>query len=232
MVEGAPASTGTIAAKGETRIVQPDRAQQTVARRSAEARATVPDLELTAEVEMGACLALAQARGCSITAALARACALALRETPHANAAYRDGHFELYSRVNVGVLVETDEAYAVPTVFDADRKSLSELTDEIERLGARARAGELLPSEITGATFTLSNLGAHGVTSATPIIIPPQAAAAVAGAIRQAPLVQNAAIVAGHVMTMTLACDHRILYGPRAGKFLTRIKTLLEEAAL
>src|SRR6202011_2775064 len=124
------------------------------------------------EVQMDACLALTQARGCSIMAALARACALALREMPHANAAYRDGHFELYSRVNVGVLVETDEAYAVPTVFDADRKSLSELTEEIERLEARARGGELSASEITGATFTLSNLGAHGVASATPMITP------------------------------------------------------------
>jgi pyruvate dehydrogenase E2 component (dihydrolipoamide acetyltransferase) len=176
--------------------------------------------------------AVLRSQNCSITAALARACALALRELPYANAAYRDGHFELYSRVNVGVLVETDGGYAIPTVFDADRKSLNELTEEIERLGSRARAGELAGSEIAGATFTLSHIGAQGVASVTPMIAPPQAAAAAAGAIREAPLVRNGAIVPGHAMTITLACDHRILYGGRAGTFLTRIKTLLEEAAL
>lgn len=192
----------------------------------------MPDLELTVEVDMGACLALLEELDCSVTAALVRACALALHETPQANAAYRDGHFELYSRVNVGLVLDTEETYAVPTLFDADRKSLAELTEEINRLEARARAGDLTGSESTGATFTLSDLGAAGVASSTPLIAPPQAAAVTAGTIRQAPLVQNGAIVPGEAMTMSLACDHRILFGTRAGKFLARIKALLQDATL
>ena len=212
--------------KGEVRIDEPDRLQRAIARRSAESRATVPDLELSAEVEIDACLEL----GVEITAALVRACSLALIEVPEANGSYRDGRFELYSRVNIGVVVAAGDAYTIPTVLDADRKSLAELNDEIARL--TDRAAELSPPELAGATFTLSYPGALGVASSTPVIVPPQAAALAAGAIRAVPVIRDGAIAPGHLMTITLACDHRILYGARAARFLTGIKALLEEAQL
>ena len=222
-------STGV---KGEVRVEEPDRVERAIARRSAEARATVPHLELSAEVDIGASLALSAQRPCSVTAMVARACALALRAVPRANAAYRDGRFELYSRVNVGVVIATGATYTVPTVFDCDSKSLDAVNDEIATLAERAEHGQLAPPELTGATFTLSNPGALGVTSAAPVIVPPQAAAVAAGAIREVPVVREGAIVAGQAMTLTLACDHRILYGAQAALFLNRIKTQLEEAIL
>jgi pyruvate dehydrogenase E2 component (dihydrolipoamide acetyltransferase) len=218
--------------KGEVHVEEPDRFQRAIARRSAESRATVPDFELSAEVDMKACVAMRAPAPCAISAILVRACALALKDVPRANGAYRDGRFELYSRVNVGVVVAEEEAYAIPTVFDADRKSLSAVSDEITMLTERARTGELTARELAGATFTLSNPGALGVASAAPVIVPPQAAAVAAGAIRDVAVVRDGAILAGSAMTITLACDHRILYGAQAAQFLTRIQALLETAAL
>ncbi len=218
--------------KGQTRVEEPARMQRTVARRSAEARATVPDLDLTADAEMTRCLHKAKQHGWSIDAILTRACALALVETPRANGSFRDGRFELHSRVNVGITMESGDAEVLATVFDADRRPMSELTEEIEQLSQRALAAELTPPELSGATFALSNLGRHGVTSATPIVVPGHAAALAAGEIRQVAVVRSGDIVPGHVMTLTLACDNRILLGAQAARFLARIKSLLEDGDL
>jgi pyruvate dehydrogenase E2 component (dihydrolipoamide acetyltransferase) len=219
---------GPPSAKGETRIEEPTRAERTIARRVAESRATVPDLELSAEVDMDAATEIwKSAEGeLPLTAVLTRACALALRDTPRANGAYRDGRFELYSRVNVAV--STEDAQTFPTVFDADGKSVAELRAEIATSARRARDGELTPPELAGATFTFYGVGSGGVTHVTPIITPPQAAAVGAGAVRETPVVRRGEIVPGHVMTVTLACDHRILYGTHAARFLSLVKELLE----
>ena len=103
-----PAPSPT-APKGETSTLEPDRAARAIGRRAAEIRATVPDLELGRDVDASAALALARQSGVSVTATLARACAIALREQPWANAAYRDGRWERYSRVNIGVTVQAGE---------------------------------------------------------------------------------------------------------------------------
>ncbi len=217
--------------RGETRIEEPSRAQRAIARRAAESRATVPDIALTVEADMTAGLAFVQAQSCSLTALLIKACALALREVPRANGAYRDGHFELYSRVNVGLVVASGDGLSIPVVFDADAKPLPQLDEEANRLAARAGAGELTPPEVSGATFTLSDVGAHGIASAAPVIVPPHAAAVAAGAVRAAPAVRDGAIVPGQTMTITLAADHRILYGQEAYRFLTAIKAHVERAS-
>jgi pyruvate dehydrogenase E2 component (dihydrolipoamide acetyltransferase) len=211
------------AAKGETRIEEPTAAERAVARRAAEARATVPDLELRADVDMAAALELRDSQGCSITAIVTHAAAHALRAVPRANGAYRDGRFELYSRVNIGLVVADEHSYLIPTLFDADQKSLGQLTEEIERLAAAARAGELPPPAYSGATFTLWDAGALGVPASTIVVNSPQAAALAAGAVRPAPVVRDGALQAGQLMTITLACDHRILYGAQAARFLTEI---------
>jgi pyruvate dehydrogenase E2 component (dihydrolipoamide acetyltransferase) len=216
----------TLGAKGEVRVEQPDRVQRTIARRSAEARATIPDVELTAEVELAAGVADPS------TAALVRACALALREFPRVNGAYRDGAFELYSRVNIGVVIAAEDTYAIPTVLDADQKSVGALADELERMSARANSRELSAPELAGATFTLWHPGTDGVASASPVIVPSQAAALAAGAVREVPVVREGAVAPGRALTLTLACDHRILYGTLASRFLGRIKTLIQEGTL
>jgi pyruvate dehydrogenase E2 component (dihydrolipoamide acetyltransferase) len=218
--------------KGEPEIRSLSRAEEAIIRRSAETRATVPDLELGRQLDARALLELARDRDCSTTSVLVRACALALSEHPYANAAYRDGHYELYPRVNVAVTVQTARTYVAPVVIDADKKPLDRLSAEIEGAVTRARTGELTPPELAGATFTLTDLGTLGVTQAGVLLTPPQAAAIAAGAITPAPVVRDGAVVASHTLSLTLAGDARIMFGARAASFLARIGELLERGRL
>jgi pyruvate dehydrogenase E2 component (dihydrolipoamide acetyltransferase) len=158
-----------------------------------------------------------------------KAAALALREFPRANGAYRDGKFELYSRVNVGVAVAAHDALVVPTVFDADVKGLRQIATETRALAARVRDGSITPPELSGGTFTVSNLGMYGITSFSAVINSPQAGILAVGAITERPVVSGGEITTAHLMTVTLACDHRILYGADGAQFLARIRALLDE---
>ena len=158
-----------------------------------------------------------------------KACALALREFPRANGAYRDGRFELYSRVNVGVAVAARDALVVPTVFDADQKGLGQIAAESRALAERVRSGEITPPELSGATFTVSNLGMFGIDSFAAVINSPQAAILAVGRIAERPAVRDGKIVPAQLMSLTLACDHRILYGAEGARFLARVRELLEE---
>ncbi|MGH2891918.1 MAG: 2-oxo acid dehydrogenase subunit E2 [Solirubrobacteraceae bacterium] len=226
-----PASSASVAPeslKGETTVEEPDRAGRAIARRSAEIRATVPDLELSVEADAEALLARAEAAVCATTALLIAACASALRAFPRVNGAYRDGRYELYSRVNVGVVIATAQTPVSATVLDADAKSVAELDEEVARLAARARAGALTPPEQAGATFTLDDLGEYGIHRAAGLVRPSQAAILTAGAIRALPVLRDGAVVAGHQLTLTLACDHRIVFGAQAAAFLRRVTELVE----
>jgi pyruvate dehydrogenase E2 component (dihydrolipoamide acetyltransferase) len=168
---------------------------------------------------------------------IVKACALALRDHPRANGSYRDGRFELHARINVGVAVAagaedpTGGALVVPTVFDADMKALGEIARETRTLAERVRDGSITPPELSGGTFTVSNLGMYGVRQFTAIVNPPQAAILAVGAVAPRPIVRKKKLVARQTMSVTLACDHRILYGADAALFLARIRELLEEPA-
>jgi pyruvate dehydrogenase E2 component (dihydrolipoyllysine-residue acetyltransferase) len=228
-VPSTPPAVGvaTPSLKGETTVEEPGHAARAVARRSAEIRATVPDLELSIDADADALLARAQARRCSTTALLIAACAGALREFPRVNGAYRDGRYELYSRVNVGVVIQSTEIQLTATLLDADTKSLSELDEEAARLAVRARSGELTPPEQAGATFTFHDLGEDGIHRAAGLVRPSQAAILTAGAIRAVPVLRDGAVVAGHQLSLTLTCDHRIVFGAQAAGFLRRVTELI-----
>jgi pyruvate dehydrogenase E2 component (dihydrolipoamide acetyltransferase) len=114
-------------------------------------------------------------------------------------------------------------------VFDADRKGLATIAAETRALVERVRAGVVTPPELAGGTFTISNLGMYGVTNFSAVINPPQAAILAVGAMVQRPVVRDGQVVVRHTMQVTLACDHRILYGADAAQFLARIRALLEE---
>jgi pyruvate dehydrogenase E2 component (dihydrolipoamide acetyltransferase) len=222
-------------AKGETTIVELTRTQQTIARRMAEAKATIPEFTLQMEIDMEACVALrselkslGHVDAPTYNDMVVKACALALRETPRANGGYRDGRVQLHSRVNVGVAVAAEETLVVPTVFDADQKSLGEIARETRTLAVKVRDGSITPPELGGGTFTVSNLGMFGVGAFTAIINPPQAAILSVGSLGPHAVVRDGAVQARNTMTVTLACDHRILYGADAAKFLARIRELLE----
>jgi pyruvate dehydrogenase E2 component (dihydrolipoamide acetyltransferase) len=227
-----PRLSDSPAGRGEVTVQELTRLQQTVSRRMAESKATAPDFAIALEVDMEEAVAqLAEAVDVpapSYNDLVIKAAALALREFPRANGAYRDGRFELYSRVNVGVAVAGQDALVFPTVFDADRKSLATIAAETRTLAARARSGEITPPELSAGTFTVSNLGMYGIRRFTPVINPPQAAILAVGELSQRPAVREGAVVARHLMELTLACDHRILFGADAAAFLGRIRALLE----
>jgi pyruvate dehydrogenase E2 component (dihydrolipoamide acetyltransferase) len=230
-------------AKGETTDVALTRTQQTIARRMAESKATIPDFAIQSDVDMEQCVALrgelkrlapsaaasgAQPGAPTYNDMVVKACALALREHGRANGSYRDGTMHLHSRVNVGVAVAADDALVVPTVFDADEKSLGEIARETRGLAERVRAQTITPPELGGGTFTVSNLGMYGVKSFTAIINPPQAGILSVGTLEQRAVVRDGEVAVRHMLTLTLVCDHRILYGAEAAQFLARIRALLE----
>jgi pyruvate dehydrogenase E2 component (dihydrolipoamide acetyltransferase) len=226
-------------AKGQTTYEELSKTQQVISRRMSESKATAPHFYLRATVDMSEAVAgreQVKARAMpgdvipSFNDMVVKACALALREHPRANGAYRDGRFELYSRVNVGVAVAAQDALIVPTVFDADRKGLRQIATESRALAVKVREGQITPPELSGATFTVSNLGMYGIDGFSAVINPPQAAILAVGAIVERPVVRDGAQLAtAHLMQVDLACDHRILYGAPAAEFLARVRALLEE---
>jgi pyruvate dehydrogenase E2 component (dihydrolipoyllysine-residue acetyltransferase) len=234
----APAAQPARGNKGAVTVQQLSRTQVQIAQRMAESKATIPDFTLHAEIDMEHAVALRDqlrkaARAADVVPSyndlVVKACGLALRGHPRANAAYRDGAFELYERVNVGIAVAAEDTLIVPTVFDADRKSLLEIAREARTLADRVRQRVITPAELSGATFTVSNLGMYGVASFAAIINPPQAAILAVGELREQPVVRDGQIVPGVRMSLVLTCDHRILYGAPAAEFLARVGHLLEQ---
>ena len=225
-------------AKGQVTIEEPTKLQQVVARRMSESKATAPHFYLETVIEMSRAV---EARGRlkamagegeavpSFNDMVIKACALALKEFPRANGSYKDGHFELYSRVNVGVAVAAQDALVVPTVFDADEKGLRQIAADARALAGKVRDGSITPPELSGGTFTVSNLGMFGVTNFSAVINSPQAGILAVGAIEEKPVVRDGGITTAHLMEVTLACDHRILYGADGARFLARVRALLEE---
>ena len=226
-------------AKGDVEHQDLSRLQQVVARRMAESKATAPEFVLNAEIDMEAARALrdelkqmalsSERPAPSFNDMVVKACALALRDFPRANGAYKDGRFELYSRINVGMAVAGQDALIVPTIYDADRKSLGEIARDSRALAERVRANAITPPELSGGTFTVSNLGMFGIKSFTAVINPPQAAILAVGAMTPRAVVREGEVSVRHIMDVTLACDHRILYGADAAQFLGRIRELLEQ---
>jgi pyruvate dehydrogenase E2 component (dihydrolipoamide acetyltransferase) len=233
-----PSSVSPETAKGEVTYEDLSKLQSTIARRMSESKATAPHFYLEAEIDMSRAVeARARIKAAageseavpSFNDMVVKACALALREHPRANGAYRDGRFELYSRVNVGVAVAARDSLVVPTVFDADRKGLRQIAAESRALAGKVRDGQITPPELSGGTFTVSNLGMYGIDNFSAVINTPQAAILAVGAIKERPVARDGELATAHMLYVTLACDHRILYGAPAAEFLARIRSLLEE---
>jgi len=233
-----PASGATETAKGQVEIVELNRLQQTISRRMSESKATVPHFYLTTEVDMSSCVAARTGLKKSVpddgtvpsfNDMVVKACAIALGEFPRANGSYRDGRIELYSRINVGVAVAAENSLVVPVIPDADRKGLTEIAEKTRELAGKVRDGSIIPPELSGGTFTVSNLGMFGVTSFDAVINSPQAAILAVGAIEERPVIREGEVVAASMMSMTLSCDHRILYGADGAEFLARVRGILEQ---
>jgi pyruvate dehydrogenase E2 component (dihydrolipoamide acetyltransferase) len=217
--EAAPAPIA--AGKGDIQTVELTATQATIARRMVESATTIPVFTVSADIDLSLVVALRRGRdeggdAPSVNDFVVVAAARALREFPRFNASYVDGKVECYSRINVGIAVATDDALLVPVVFDADRRTLGEIAAETRRLAEAARRRTLAPDDLRDATFTVSNLGMFGVCSFTAIIDPPQVAILAVGGLR------------GDLVTVTLTCDHRVVYGADGARFLGRLRELLE----
>jgi pyruvate dehydrogenase E2 component (dihydrolipoamide acetyltransferase) len=224
-VQRATVQTGerpAISGKGDVRVLELTATQATIARRMVESATTIPVFTVSADVDMSLIIELR--RGAreessnvpSLNDFIVKATARVLQELPRFNASYVDGKVECYGRINVGIAVATDDALLVPVVHDADRKTLTAIAAETRRLADAARRRTLQPEDLHDGTFTVSNLGMFGVTSFTAIIDPPQVAILAVGGVR------------GNMMSVTLSCDHRVVYGADGARFLSRLRELLE----
>ncbi len=224
-----------VSGKGEVSVHEPTPTQATIARRMVESATTIPVFTVSADIDVSQIVASRREarengdQAPSVNDFVVKAAAATLREFPRFNASYVDGKVECYSRVNVGIAVATDDALLVPVVRDADRKSLAELAEETRTLAAGARRRILRPEDFHDATFTVSNLGMFGVRAFTAIIDSPQVAILAIGGARRAPVEEGADRIAFRdLLTATLSCDHRVVYGADGARFLSRLRELLE----
>jgi pyruvate dehydrogenase E2 component (dihydrolipoamide acetyltransferase) len=230
----APSAAAARDARGDVRVVELTATQTTIARRMEQSAAEIPTFTVSADADVTQVVALRRgareesSQAPSLNDFVVKAAALVLGELPRFNASYVDGRIECYSRINVGVAVAVEDALLVPVVADADQRTLGEIAAETRRLADAARDRSLRPEELHGGTFTVSNLGMFGVRSFTAIVDPPQTAILAVGAVRRAPTEGEAGeVVFRDVMTLTLSCDHRVVYGADGARFLSRLCELL-----
>ena len=207
------------------------------ARRLTESQA-VPHFFLTSVVDVERLLAFRkevnaglEARGVkvSVNDLLVRAAALALRLHPDANSSWAGDKLLRHGHVNVGIAVATDTGLLVPVVADADRKSLSEIATETVALAGKARGGKLKLNEMTGGTFSISNLGMFGIDQFTAVINPPEAAILAVGAASPVPVLRDGVLVEVPKLKITLTVDHRVMDGAVAAAFLRELVGILEQ---
>jgi pyruvate dehydrogenase E2 component (dihydrolipoamide acetyltransferase) len=165
----------------------------------------------------------------SYNAMVIKAVGTALREHPAFNAHYLPEGIRTLGDANVGMAVGLNDGLVVPVVRNADRKTLAEVSQESSSLMRKALAGKLSLAEMSGGSFTVSNLGMHGIDFFTAIINPPQVGILAVGKVREAPVVEGGKVVPGLVMTVTLSADHRAVDGLRGAEFLESIRKALEE---
>jgi pyruvate dehydrogenase E2 component (dihydrolipoamide acetyltransferase) len=208
-----------------------------VARRLVESMQSAPHFYLTVEVDVEPLLKLRsdlnndvaeQGIKVSVNDLLVKACATALRMHPGVNVSWAGDKVLKYEQVHIGIAVALEGGLIVPVIRDADRKSLIQIASEAKALIAKAREGGLSPQEVTGGTFTISNLGMFGIEQFTAVINPPEAAILAVGATTRAPVAVGDDVVIRSQMKLTLSIDHRPLDGATAAAFLATLKDLLE----
>jgi len=209
--------------------------RRTIAERLLVAKTTVPHFYLTADVDMDAAMdfreQVAQVHGAklSVNDLVLKACALALRRIPEANASFTDEAIIQHARVDIGMAVAIEDGLITPVIRDADKKTIGQIGTEARELAGRARDRKLKPEEYTHATFSVSNLGMMGIRHFAAIINPPEGAILAVGNVRKLPVVKDGKIVIGQQMSITLSCDHRVIDGALGAKLLQAIVAILEK---
>jgi len=212
------------------------RMRQTIARRMTESKQQVPHIYIAMTITMDPALALRrqlndgqpEAARISVNDMVVRAAALALTKFPALNASFAGDAIHYNAEININIGVALPEGLIAPTLYHCDRKSLWEIAADSKALAERARTGRLRPEDLTGGTFTISNLGMYGVEIFSAIINPPQAAILAVGAAAPRPVVRDGAVTVETTMQVTASADHRVTDGAEVARFLGEVKRLLE----
>jgi pyruvate dehydrogenase E2 component (dihydrolipoamide acetyltransferase) len=208
----------------------------TIAKRMPLSKGPVPHFYVTSEVAMDRAGELREELNSldgqpkiSVNDLVIKACALALRKNPGVNAQLNGQAIRVHHRAHIGVAVSLDAGLITPVLRDCDIKPLGQIAVESRDLAERARAGKLRVQELTGATFSISNLGMFDVEEFSAIINPPEGAILAVGSVLEKPVVVDGAVAVGRRMKLTIACDHRVMDGAMGARFLQDVKRLLEE---
>jgi pyruvate dehydrogenase E2 component (dihydrolipoamide acetyltransferase) len=202
--------------------------RKTTAERVSISARTAPHSTITMEVDISNAAKLREETGASYTDILVKAVARALEEHPSLNSTLQNDQIKIYQDINIGVAVATEKGLVVPVIRNADKKSLTQIASTLKELVERAREGKLAKEDMTGGTFTITNLGMYGVEVFIPIINPPEAAILGVGKVIEKPVIENKEIKIKPIMHLSLSFDHRIVDGAPAARFLQKIKQLLE----
>jgi pyruvate dehydrogenase E2 component (dihydrolipoamide acetyltransferase) len=209
--------------------------RKTIAKRLAESKFSAPHFYLTMEINMDRVVAARVSLNeispvkISYNDIILKAAAAALRQHPDVNVSWLGDKIRKNKHIHIGVAVAVEEGLLVPVVRFADNKTLSHIAAEVKQLGEKARNKKLQPEDWEGNTFTISNLGMFGIEEFTAIINPPDACIMAIGGIKEAPVVVDGEIRPGHLMKVTLSCDHRAVDGATGAAFLQTFKGILED---
>lgn len=228
-----PASTA-LAGEGytDTPVTQ---MRKTIARRLAESKYSAPHFYLTMDINMDHAVVARKSINESLGLKISfndmviKAVSMSLKAHPAINSSWLGDKIRTYEHVHLGVAVAVPDGLVVPVIRHADRKSLREISEEVRYFAGKAKDKKLMPEDMQGNTFSVSNLGMFGIDEFTAIINPPDACILAVGAIREVPVVKNGQIVPGHQMKVTLSCDHRVVDGASGAAFLLTLKNLLEQ---
>jgi pyruvate dehydrogenase E2 component (dihydrolipoamide acetyltransferase) len=201
--------------------------RKTTAERLSFSARTAPHSTVVMEVDMSNAARIHRETQLSYTEMLVKAVALALREHRIVNASLDGEQIKIFEDVNVGVAVASERGLVVPVIRNADNRSLSEIASVLQTLVGKARQGELTKDDVSGGTFTVTNLGMFGVDVFIPIINPPETAILGVGRVVEKPIAVDGQVTVRPMMQLSLAYDHRIVDGAPAAQFLQTIKKIL-----
>ncbi len=209
--------------------------RKVIARRLGESKFTAPHFYLTVEINMDKAVEIRPQLNeispvkLSFNDIVVKACAVALQQHPAVNSSWLGDKIRYNQNINIGVAVAVDDGLLVPVIRHANMKSLSQINQEVKHLAGKAKDRKLQPDEMSGNTFTISNLGMFGIEEFTAIINPPDACILAVSSIVKKPIVKDDEIVPGNMMKVTLSCDHRVVDGATGAQFLQTLKGILEE---
>lgn len=213
--------------------------RKTIAQRMAQSKREIPHFYVTVEVDMEEVVKLKKSfevtelfeENVTYNDIIIKATTLALTRYPRMNASYQDDGIVIYPNINMGVAVAVEDGLIVPVIHECERKSLPEISRASHQLVAKAARGGFTGDDLSGATFTISNMGMLGVEHFAAVIVPPQAGILAVSAVKEKPVVRNGQVVVGKTMMITVACDHRIIDGVVGARFVNEIKRFLENPA-